>query len=102
MKLHEIIEANDRQDESILIEELAKYAKSLYIYYKAYFACEPILMVTSVMNAVQYARIEPENEFSEAVFWWVDGIEGLDEEEKQAEIETISFNSIMFTKAFNL
>jgi hypothetical protein len=97
MKLHEIISMLDQPTTSVLIERLVPYKKSLCIYYTRYFSCEPILMVVMVANAVQYAQIVPSNEFSDAVFHWVESMD-LEEEDKEGAIETISSNSILLEK----
>lgn len=98
MKLHEIIKLNEDHETSLLVESLIPYKKSLLTYYKDYFCCEPILMVTSVSNAVQYAKIVPSNEFKDAIYAYI-GVDYVNEEnedsEEFAEFETINFNSIL-------
>tara|TARA_R110000868_G_scaffold400868_1_gene675583 strand:+ start:719 stop:1015 length:297 start_codon:yes stop_codon:yes gene_type:complete len=94
MLLHEIIKINDKGTLSILTETLYKYKKSLYTYYKDMFCGEPILMVTSVFNAAQYAIIVPSNEFTDAIDTYLQS-EELSEEERQNEVELISYQSIM-------
>jgi hypothetical protein len=97
-----IIEANNKQDQSILFESLHPYLKSLYIYYKDLFGCEPVLMVTDVFNACQYAKIVPANDFNEAInaYLNVSYIE-VEQDNKNfdsdlfAQYETINFNSKM-------
>ena len=97
MKLYEIIEImNNQHETSVLTEELFKYKRSLYTYFKDLFCCEPVLMVTSVTNATQYARIEPSNEFNEAICTWLDDYECDNENsENFCEYETICANSLM-------
>ena len=95
MKLYEIIEANEKDNISILIELLVPYKKSLFTYYSRWFCSEPVLMVTMVANAVQYAKIVPANEFAEAMDEWVNADNTLSDEDKEDEKETINFNSIM-------
>ena len=93
MLLHQIITKNENFTTSILVELLHPYKKSLYTYYKDLFCCEPVLMVTGVFNAAQYAKIVPSNEFNEAIESYLD--ENLTEQEKQDESELINFQSIM-------
>lgn len=95
MKLYEIIEANDQPDQSILSELLVPYKKALLTYYRDLFCCEPVLMVTDVFNAAQYAKIVPVDEFSEAIEDYL-ADRDLSEEDKEAEAETINFNSVLF------
>lgn len=101
MKLHEIIEANECHTTSILIEEIIKYKRSLLTYYKDQFIYEPILMVTDVMNAVQYGKIVSTDEFQEAVYAFM-GVSYVDEEDTESEqfaqYETICFNSMLLSK----
>lgn len=78
---------------------LNKYGKSLYIYYKRLFCCEPILMVTSVFNACSYALIVPSNDFNEYLANYVELDQLATDEDKAAEMEVISFNS-KFLKDF--
>lgn len=98
MKLHEIIEANESYDRSILVETILPYKNALYTYYFRQYGCEPFLMVTSVFNAAQYARIEPINEMYEAVDSWVSSMELESEEESEAEREIIMCNSILLSR----
>ena len=95
LKLYEIIELNENHN-SLLIELLIPYKRSLYTYYKDNFCGEPVLMVTSVSNAVQYAKIVPANELTESVIDWIGDPDCMNEDnENFAEYETICFNSIM-------
>lgn len=94
MLLHQIITTNETGTSAILTELLFKYKKSLYTYYKDLFCCEPVLMVTDVFNAAQYALIVPSNEFNEAIDTYLQN-EDLNEEDKANEVELISFQSIM-------
>jgi len=95
-KLHEIIAINSKGTDSILIELLHPYKRSLLTYYTDLFCCEPILMVTSIFNAAQYGIIVSSNEFSEALEYYIENdLENEDYEMKESERETISFNSIM-------
>lgn len=99
MKLHEIITALETPTNSVLIELMIPYKKLLLRYYSAHFTSEPVLMVTSVMNAAQYARIEPANELNEAICAYLDDYDCSNEEsEKFCEYETICANSIMLNK----
>ena len=95
MLLYQIIRNNDAAKFSILTEILFQYKKSLYTYYKDMFNCEPVLMVTTVYNAAQYALIVPSNELGEAIDNWVNLQEDSTEEEKEEERELIGFQSIM-------
>lgn len=94
MLLNEIISTNEEGTKSILIELLHPYKKSLFTYYSNYFNCDPILMVTDVFNAAQYALIVPANEMNEAIYNYLEN-SGLNEEEKEEQVELISFQSIM-------
>ena len=89
MKLNEIISTNDKGTDSILIEKLIPYKKSLLTYYRDLFNCEPILMVTSVFNAAQYGIIVPSNEMDEALDIYI-----ADEDYSDEDKEVIYFNSI--------
>lgn len=94
MLLHQIIATNDKGTSSINTKILHPYKKSLYTYYKDLFCCEPVLMVTDVFNAVQYAVIVPVNEFSEAIDVYINAC-SLTDEDKMNQTELISFQSIM-------
>jgi len=95
LKLHEIIESNEVETSSILIELLVPYKKSLLTYYSRLFPSEPILMVTSISNACQYSKIVPDGEFTEALINYIGDYNCMDEEnENFCEYETICFNSI--------
>lgn len=96
MKLHEIISNMENDHETALLYDvIAPYKKLLYFYFKDQFGCEPILMVTSVTNCTQYVKIVPANEFSDALYHWIESME-LNKEDADIEGETISFNSRMF------
>jgi hypothetical protein len=95
MKLHEIISTNEDIENSISFEVLQPYLKSLYSYYKDFFCCEPILMVTDVFNACSYAKIVSSNDFNEILEDYTKDIE--DHEERESSIETINFNSQMLS-----
>jgi hypothetical protein len=105
MKLHEIITSNENHNQSLLIEKLIPYKKSLSVYYTDYFCSEPILMVTDVFNACQYGKIVSSDDFDESIcaYLEVDYIE-TDENNPDfdfdlfAEYETICFNSISLSK----
>lgn len=96
MKLHEIIKLNEDHETSLLIEALFPYKRSLLTYYKDYFCCDPVLMVTDVSNAAQYGKIVPSNEFKDAIYAYM-GVDYVDEDktdsEEFCEFETINFNS---------
>ena len=100
MKLHEIIEINEDHEKSILIEKMIPYKKMLNIFFNRDFTSEPMLMVTSVSNAAQYAKIVPAGEFTEAVYAYMgvgyvveDSEEEDFDEDLFAQYETICFNS---------
>ena len=97
MKLHEIIKINDKGTDSILIELLIPYKRSLNTYYSDLFPSDPVLMVTDVFNASQYGIIVPSGEFHEAMSIYLDGSE-LNKEDREMEEEVISFNSIPLSK----
>ncbi len=102
LNLNKIISLNENDTTSILYESMQPYLKSLYVYYKNYFNCEPVCMVTSVSNAAQYVKIVASNDFYYAIcaFLEVDYI--IEDETEEgfnfdnfAEYETINFNSKM-------
>jgi len=105
MKRHEIITTNSEPTTSIEYGTLQPYLKSLYVYYKDLFNCEPILMVTDVFNAAQYAKIVPSNEFLDALCEYM-GVpyivveQDADDfnEELFSQYETINFNSVLLSK----
>lgn len=97
MKMHEIVDLMlnpNYSTASISYEAISKYKKSLYIYFKDYFDCEPALMVTSVTNNSTYMRIVPSYEFDEEVRWYVESSD-IDAKDWNNEIELINFNSKM-------
>lgn len=100
MLLHKIIESNDIPGTSILIENMIPYKKSLYTYYKNLFCrCEPLLMVVSISNAVQYGIIVSEDCFMDALIDWIGDPDCMNENnENFSEYETICFNSIPLAK----
>lgn len=77
--------------------------KSLYIFYKDLFGCEPVLMVTDVFNAAQYVKIVPSNEFNEAVCAYIgcEVYEIQNNDEYLAQFETINFNSKLLKDILN-
>jgi hypothetical protein len=94
MTRQEILALNEEATKSILFELVHPYLKTLYIYYKDLFGCEPILMVTSVSNACQYVKIVPLNEFLETLCEYLEDYNCIDEDsENFAAFETINFNS---------
>jgi hypothetical protein len=96
MKLHEIITALEDHTQSVLIEKMVPYKKSLLAYFSSRFTSEPVLMVTSVTNACQYARIEPAGELNDAICAYLDDYDCDNEDsENFSEYETICANSIM-------
>ena len=95
MTRQEILAFNEEATKSVLFELVHPYLKTLYIYYKDLFNCEPILMVTSVSNACQYVKIVSSEDFQEAACAYI----GCEEYELQindeylSQFETINFNS---------
>ena len=99
LNLSTIIAMNEIAGNQILIELLIPYKKSLYTYYKSLFCDEPILMVTSVMNAVQYGKIVSANNFSEEIVNFIGNPDCInDDNDNYCEYETICFNSIPLSK----
>jgi hypothetical protein len=95
MKLHEIIALCEVGEQSISTEILFKYKKSLYTYYKRYYNCEPLLMVTDVFNACQYALIVPANEFQDAIDVYLSNDKEMSEEDRANQTELIAYQSIL-------
>jgi hypothetical protein len=94
MKLYEILALNEVPTKSLLFDEMQPYLKSLYVYYKDMFCCEPVLMVTDLFNAAQYVKIVPSNDFNEAICEYLEDYACNNEEnENYAYFETINFNS---------
>ena len=94
MKLHEIIEANENVTTSILVELMHPYKKLLLQYYnETFYPAEPILMVTDVFNACQYAKIVPDEDFEQCID---DYLQGVDDDDFEHAKEEINFNSIYF------
>jgi len=89
MKLHEIIETMESGEDSVLIESLIPYKKSLQVYYTSLFPSEPLLMVTAVFNACQYGIIVPCEELHEAISIYHNYRDTAEDH------ELISFQSIM-------
>ena len=94
LKLSEIIRISESDDQSVSLECIARYKKSLLTYFRRYYRNgEPMLLVTDVFNAIAYAKVVPESDFSDALETYVNSIPDLTEEEREAEREIISFNS---------
>jgi len=96
LNLSKIISICEIGTSSINTEVLAKYKKSLYIYFKSYYNCEPVLMVTDVFNAVSYAIIVPANEFQDAIDVYLNESD-LTDDDKMNQSELISSQSIMLS-----
>ena len=95
MKLHEII-GNTTASKEVMLDHMQPYIRSLYIFYRHSFCCEPVLMVTSVTNSASLGMIVPSEEFQDAVFHYVE--ENHPEAtpgEKKEYMETINFNSLI-------
>jgi len=84
MKLFKIIETNDTENLFIAYETMQPYLKSLYAYYRNEFWEEPVLMVESVFNSVQYVKIVDVETFT----MYLDTL-------SEDESEVIRFNSKM-------
>lgn len=94
LNLSQIIEINSDPQKSVLFESVNPYLKSLYVFYKDLFCCEPILMVTDVFNAAQYVKIVPSDDFNEAVCDYIgDDLCTNEESENFSTYETINFSS---------
>jgi hypothetical protein len=99
MKLHEIIKENDKPGQSLLVECLMPYKKSLSTYLSDYFCCdksELILMVTDIFNAAQYGIIVPCDQYFEILDDYINSIPDLSEDEREEQKELINFQSIKF------
>ena len=104
MQLHEIISLNENDTQSILIEKLIPYKKSLLVYYNDLFCGEPYLMVTDVFNACQYGKIVSGNDFYDAIYAYL-GVDYIETDETEpnfdadlfAQYETICFDSIVLS-----
>ena len=101
MKLHEIISAMEDGTDSVLIELMIPYKKSLLTYFQDRFPGEPVLMVTSVTNACQYAKIVSSCDFEEAICQEL-GVDYIDQEDTDnfAAYETICANSMMLKEFY--
>ena len=91
----QIIAFNNDAQKSILFESVHPYLKSLYVFYKDLFCCEPVLMVTDVFNAAQYVKIVPSNEFQEAACNYIgcEVCEIQNDDNFLSQFENINFNS---------
>jgi len=89
LRLADIIELNDKffSDGTPVIgyHVLRPYLRSLNVYYRDQYCEDLILMLTEVINAVQYGAIVPANQFSEI----------LHEFFPEEDHEIISANSFM-------
>ena len=99
----EFYQINQESRNSIEYSNLYPIMKSMYIFYKDLFNCEPVLMVTDVMNAAQYIKIVPSNEFNEAVCEYIgcEVYEIQNNDEYLAQFETINFNSKLLKDILN-
>jgi hypothetical protein len=91
----QIIAFNNDAQKSILFESMHPYLKSLYVFYKDLFCCEPVLMVTNVFNAAQYVKIVSSNEFQEAACDYIgcEVYEIQNDDNFLSQFENINFNS---------
>jgi hypothetical protein len=90
MKLHEIIEMNEKRDTSIIIDEIIKYKKSLL----CLFGDDAILMIIDVFNACSYAKIVHSDSFDYMVELYLETMPDLDYKQRDEQKELIYFNSI--------
>ena len=100
MKLYEIISKLENIENSIFYESLRPYLKSLCVYYKDKFYCEPVLMVTDTFNIGSYCRIESSDELEESLEKYLDTC-SLDTETRESSKETILFESCMLNTLIN-
>jgi hypothetical protein len=98
--LSDIIQANECPTTAIDTSILFAYKKALYVYYKDLFCCEPVILVTTVFNAVSYAKIVPYAEYYEAICEFLavpyiveDKTEEGYNEDIFSQYESINFNS---------
>lgn len=97
--LAEIIKLNEDLQTTILVENILMYKKSLLTYYNSLFCSDPVLMVCSVMNAAQYAKIVPADDLIENICAYLDNYNCMDQDNEDfCAYETIMFNSIMLSK----
>jgi hypothetical protein len=103
MKLNEIISKTSSENISFNFEILQPYLKSLYVFFKDYYNCEPVLMVTDVFNACSYAKIVSSNEFAESICHYlnIEIYEIENNDDHLANFETINFNSKMLKDLIN-
>ena len=103
MKRLEFYQINNGPTNSIEYSNLYPIRKSMYIFYKDLFNCEPVLMVTDIYNAAQYIKIVPSNEFNEAVCDYIgcEVHEIQNNDEFLAQFETINFNSKLLKDILN-
>lgn len=95
LKLHEVIAANDSAGDAVEVQTLKRYKRSLLTWYTAQGMRQPALMVTSIFNACQYAKIVDGQELEEAITAYMDANE-IPAEDREAERENILFNSITY------
>lgn len=98
LKLHEIISLNDKPDTAINTEEIARYKKSLLVYFRAYYSSEPILMITSVTNRWSFAKIVPSDELLDALEEYLNEDSTMIGEDREIAEETILFNSLLLSE----
>ncbi len=103
LNLSQIIEINSEATKSILFESLQPYLKSIYIFYKDLYNCEPVLMVTDLFNAAQYVKIVPSNDFNEAICNYIgcEVYEIENDDDFLAQFENINFNSKLLKDFIN-
>lgn len=95
LKLSDIIRISEENNGSTInIEEILKYKRSLITYFKEYYCCDPILLVTDVFNACSYGIVVSANDFEEAAKLHIEANNAEDsEEDKEGYYETMNFNS---------
>jgi hypothetical protein len=97
MNLSEIIQNNNKPQTAIEYGTIHPYLRSMYVFYKDLYLCEPVLMVCSITNNSSYVKIVSSNEFTESICDYI----GCEIHELQnsddylSEFETINFCSKM-------
>lgn len=101
LTLQEIISFNDEQldcfDGSIDIEQIALHKDDLLEHYENEWSEEIALMVTDVFNVGGYGLIVPFSDLHECARRFAE-FRAEEEEDVEADVETILFNSISLAK----
>ncbi len=88
-------------DEAVSWEKIRPYLKELYDYYIEEYSHlgEPVLVMDVISNAYQQGYIVPANDFSESVENYIaNEYPDLEEEDREATVERINFDSKMVKK----